>query len=158
MTNAGEFPDPRAHRPGRRQHLAALLRTQDALVTDAAGTREFAQQIRVTLFRTGRHFFAEQVLEQMLACVEIGQTRIKLCELLWDRVDVIEVLDGPLAELGARQLPSRPGATEDVAATMLGLAGRFEGGKKFGSAHHGLHHQTPSTLIRTLIGIHTRGQ
>ena len=89
------------------------------------------------------HLLAEQVLEQVLARVEVRQARIQQRELLRDRVDVVEMLDRPLAELGTRELAGGPGAAERVAATMLGLTGRFQRREEFLLGHQLGHRFSP---------------
>jgi hypothetical protein len=84
----------------------------------------------MALFRTRRHLFAKQVLEQVLACIEIRQAREQLRELLRDGVDVVEMLYRPITEAGAVELPGGPRTAERMTTAMLRSTGRLECGEK----------------------------
>jgi hypothetical protein len=90
----------------------------------------------MALSRTRRHLFTEQVLEQVLAGIEIRQAREQLRELLRDGVDVVEVLYRPITEAGAVEFPGAPRAAERMTTAMHRLSGRLESGEKILRLQH----------------------
>ena len=89
----------------------------------------------MTLARLVRHFLAQQVLQHVLARIQIGQLAVQMRELLRNQLDVVVMLDGPEAELLARELTPRPGLGERMRTRMALGTGRSERGVELFFGH-----------------------
>ena len=72
----------------------------------------------MTLAGLIRHLLAQQVLQHVLTCIQVGQLAIQMRELLRNQLDVVVMLDGPEAELLARELTPCPGLGERMRTRM----------------------------------------